>query len=101
MIAETVLLLQGAVVGFVDDDQPRIRQRGKDGGAGTDNDAGLAVTGGQPVVQSFAIGEAGATNAALFAVAMLASDDPGLATALRAYRDERREQAAGSTLPPS
>ena len=50
---------------------------------------------------TFAIGEAGATNAALFAVALLAADDPELAVALQAYRDERRDQAASSTLPPS
>jgi 5-(carboxyamino)imidazole ribonucleotide mutase len=50
---------------------------------------------------TFAIGEAGATNAALFAVAMLAADDDALATALRAYRDERRRAAAASSLPPS
>ncbi len=50
---------------------------------------------------TFAIGEAGATNAALFAVAILAADDPALATALRAYRDERRAEAAASTLPPA
>jgi 5-(carboxyamino)imidazole ribonucleotide mutase len=49
---------------------------------------------------TFAIGEAGATNAALFAVATLAADDADLAGALQAYRDERREQAASSTLPP-
>ncbi len=49
---------------------------------------------------TFAIGEAGATNAALFAVAMLAADDPALADALTTYRAERREQAASSTLPP-
>ena len=49
---------------------------------------------------TFAIGEAGATNAALFAVALLAADDPQLATALQRYRDERRDQAAGSVLPP-
>jgi 5-(carboxyamino)imidazole ribonucleotide mutase len=49
---------------------------------------------------TFAIGEAGATNAALFAVAMLAADDPSLADALTAYRAERRDQAAMSTLPP-
>ncbi len=49
---------------------------------------------------TFAIGEAGATNAALFAVAMLAADDPALAGALTAYRAERRDQAAASTLPP-
>jgi 5-(carboxyamino)imidazole ribonucleotide mutase len=50
---------------------------------------------------TFAIGDAGATNAALFAVAMLAVDDPELTAALRAYREERREQAASSNLPPT
>jgi 5-(carboxyamino)imidazole ribonucleotide mutase len=49
---------------------------------------------------TFAIGEAGATNAALFAVALLAGDDPELAAALEQYRVERRDQAAASTLPP-
>ena len=49
---------------------------------------------------TFAIGEAGATNAALFAVAMLAADDVSLATALQRYRDDRRDQAARSSLPP-
>jgi 5-(carboxyamino)imidazole ribonucleotide mutase len=50
---------------------------------------------------TFAIGDAGATNAALFAVAILAADDPTLAAALRAYRDERRAEAASSILPPA
>lgn len=49
---------------------------------------------------TFAIGDAGATNAALFAVAMLAATDDGLASALAEYRSERRDQAAGSRLPP-
>ncbi|MEM8905841.1 MAG: 5-(carboxyamino)imidazole ribonucleotide mutase [Actinomycetota bacterium] len=49
---------------------------------------------------TFAIGEAGATNAALFAVAMLAADDVALAAALAEYRSERRDLAAGSVLPP-
>ena len=48
----------------------------------------------------FAIGEAGATNAALFAVAMLAADDPELSAALAAYRAARRDQVAASVLPP-
>ncbi len=52
-------------------------------------------------VATFAIGEAGATNAALFAVAILASDDPPLALALDAYRAERRAAAASSVLPPA
>ena len=51
-------------------------------------------------VATFAIGEAGATNAALFAVALLAADDPSLAAQLDEYRAERREQAARSVLPP-
>ena len=52
-------------------------------------------------VATFAIGEAGATNAALFAVALLALDDPALAASLDAYRAERRSAAAASRLPPS
>jgi 5-(carboxyamino)imidazole ribonucleotide mutase len=51
-------------------------------------------------VATFAIGEAGATNAALFAVALLAADDAALAAALHAYRAERHDDAAGSVLPP-
>ena len=49
---------------------------------------------------TFAIGEAGATNAALFAVEMLAYDDPALTAELQRYRDERRDQAAASVVPP-
>jgi len=51
-------------------------------------------------VATFAIGEAGATNAALFAVAMLAGTDADLADRLATYRAERRDEAAGATLPP-
>jgi 5-(carboxyamino)imidazole ribonucleotide mutase len=50
---------------------------------------------------TFAIGDAGATNAALFAVAILAATDPALAVALHAYRDQRRAEAASSPLPPA
>ena len=50
---------------------------------------------------TFAIGEAGATNAALFAVSLLAADDTNLRVALGRYRASRRDQAAASTLPPS
>ena len=52
-------------------------------------------------VATFAIGEAGATNAALFAVALLAASDARLTEALLAYRAERRAAAAAATLPPS
>jgi 5-(carboxyamino)imidazole ribonucleotide mutase len=52
-------------------------------------------------VATFAIGEAGAVNAALFAVAMLAAHDPELGQALHHYRHERHHWAATSMLPPS
>lgn len=51
-------------------------------------------------VATFAIGEAGATNAALFAIALLAHDDATLRAALDAHRAEQRDRAAASTLPP-
>ena len=52
-------------------------------------------------VATFAIGEAGATNAALFAIALLAADDESLVDALDVERAARREQAASSQLPPA
>ena len=51
-------------------------------------------------VATFAIGVAGAANAALFAVAMLANEDPGLRAKLDAFRAEQTEIARGMTLPP-
>ena len=50
-------------------------------------------------VATFAIGEAGATNAALFAVAMLAATNPTLATGLNEYRRRIHDAAAASELP--
>jgi len=44
-------------------------------------------------VATFAIGAAGAANAALFAVAMLATDDAGLRARLDAYRQRQTEAA--------
>jgi len=52
-------------------------------------------------VATFAIGAAGAANAALFAVAMLANDDPALRTRLEAFRAEQTATARGMTLPPA
>jgi 5-(carboxyamino)imidazole ribonucleotide mutase len=49
-------------------------------------------------VATFAIGEAGAVNAALFAVAMLAADDNELAGRLDRFRARRRDEAAASIL---
>ncbi|HKB55262.1 MAG TPA: 5-(carboxyamino)imidazole ribonucleotide mutase [Ramlibacter sp.] len=51
-------------------------------------------------VATFAIGAAGAANAALFAVAMLAGDDAGLRARLQAYRSRQTESARAMTLPP-
>ncbi|MCZ8252952.1 MAG: 5-(carboxyamino)imidazole ribonucleotide mutase [Hylemonella sp.] len=52
-------------------------------------------------VATFAIGQAGAANAALFAVAMLANEDPALRTRLDAYRAEQTATARGMSLPPA
>jgi 5-(carboxyamino)imidazole ribonucleotide mutase len=48
-------------------------------------------------VATFAIGAAGAANAALFAVAMLASSDPVLHERLRAWRERQTEAARAMT----
>jgi 5-(carboxyamino)imidazole ribonucleotide mutase len=48
---------------------------------------------------TFAIGEAGAVNAALFAVAMLAMNDPELGERLTAYRESLRAKVEALTLP--
>lgn len=50
-------------------------------------------------VASFAIGSAGAANAALFAVAMLANENPALHQRLQAFRAEQTEAARRMTLP--
>ncbi|OBS08103.1 5-(carboxyamino)imidazole ribonucleotide mutase [Acidihalobacter prosperus] len=51
-------------------------------------------------VATFAIGEAGAVNAALFAVALLAGEDAALAGRLTSFREEQARKAAAMTLPP-
>ena len=51
-------------------------------------------------VATFAIGVAGAANAALFAVAMLAVNDPALRARLDAFRAEQTAAAQAMTLPP-
>jgi len=48
-------------------------------------------------VATFAIGEAGATNAALFAVALLAREDAALLAKLDAYRTRQTEAARAMT----
>ena len=50
-------------------------------------------------VATFAIGEAGAANAGLFAVSLLAASDAGLARKLADYREKLREQVSAMQLP--
>ncbi len=50
-------------------------------------------------VATFAIGQAGAANAALFAVAMLAHGNPALTQALQAFRQRQTDAARQMTLP--
>jgi 5-(carboxyamino)imidazole ribonucleotide mutase len=50
-------------------------------------------------VATFAIGEGGAANAALFAVALLAGEDVVLRERLRTFRDAQTEAARSSRLP--
>ncbi len=50
-------------------------------------------------VATFAIGAAGAANAALFAVAMLANENPALREKLEAFRAAQTAAARGVTLP--
>lgn len=50
-------------------------------------------------VATFAIGEAGAANAGLFAVAMLALNDADLAQRLQAFRIKQADAIKATTLP--
>jgi 5-(carboxyamino)imidazole ribonucleotide mutase len=50
-------------------------------------------------VATFAIGEAGAANAALYAIAMLATTDAELAAKLQAYRATQTAAARAMSLP--
>ena len=50
-------------------------------------------------VATFAIGNAGAANAALFAVALLANEDAALRKQLDAFRAEQTDAARAMTLP--
>jgi len=50
-------------------------------------------------VATFAIGNAGAANAALFAAAMLAHDDTDIAAALAAFREKQTDDVAANDDP--
>jgi hypothetical protein len=58
------------------------------------------MPGGVPV-GTLAIGKAGATNAALLAVAILALTRPELAEKLSTFRDEQTASVRSQDLPPS
>ena len=51
-------------------------------------------------VATFAIGEAGAANAGLAAVSILANEDEGLRTKLTEFREKQRDTVLAKTLPP-
>jgi 5-(carboxyamino)imidazole ribonucleotide mutase len=50
-------------------------------------------------VATFAIGEAGAVNAGLFAAALLANNDPAIAAKLREFRQCQTDSVLAATLP--
>lgn len=58
----------------------------------------VQMPGGIPV-GTMAIGKAGAINAALFAVAILANHDPALRERLRQFRQEQSDKVRQETLP--
>ena len=58
----------------------------------------VQMPGGIPV-GTMAIGKAGAQNAALLAVAMLANHDPELRQKLRAFREEQAQKVRSEELP--
>jgi len=57
----------------------------------------VQMPGGIPVA-TFAIGKAGAVNAALFAISILAGSRPELRTALHDYRAKRADKVRATTL---
>ena len=51
-------------------------------------------------VATFAIGEAGAANAGLFAVSMIANNEPAVAEKLQQFRESQKQAALNMSLPP-
>jgi 5-(carboxyamino)imidazole ribonucleotide mutase len=51
-------------------------------------------------VATFAIGEAGAINAGLFAVALLANNDAGQREKLEQFREDQKRSVFDMVLPP-
>lgn len=52
-------------------------------------------------VATFAIGEAGAANAALYAASIIATTDAGMADKLKDFRKMQEETVRNMTLPPA
>ena len=52
-------------------------------------------------VATFAIGEAGAANAALYAASIIATTDAGMADKLKDFRKMQEETVRNMTLPPT
>jgi 5-(carboxyamino)imidazole ribonucleotide mutase len=59
----------------------------------------VQMPGGVPTA-TFAIGKAGAINAALFAVSMLAGHDPSLLERLQSFRANQTAKVNAASLPP-
>ncbi|MEP4076180.1 5-(carboxyamino)imidazole ribonucleotide mutase [Haloferula sp.] len=59
----------------------------------------VQMPGGIPTA-TFAIGKAGAINAALFAVSILAGNDPALLEKLEAFRKNQSDTVKAAELPP-
>lgn len=59
----------------------------------------VQMPGGIPTA-TFAIGKAGAINAALFAAAMLAGESPDLLAKLQAFREKQNSTVKAAELPP-
>lgn len=57
----------------------------------------VQMPGGVPVA-TFAIGKAGATNAALFAISIVSASRPALRAKLRAWRSAQTDKVLGDTL---
>ena len=58
----------------------------------------VQMPGGVPVA-TFAIGESGAKNAGLYAIALLANEDEALAAALSRFREAQANRVMGLDLP--
>jgi 5-(carboxyamino)imidazole ribonucleotide mutase len=52
-------------------------------------------------VATFAIGEAGAANAALYAVSIIAVTDAAMAEKLQHFRKDQEQMVRNMTLPPA